>query len=74
MKENLVLMSVFLICVVSCSVLQAKVGPKAATAINQYCLQPQANRLLLRQEVNSLIAPNSVQINCEVDANPGLVH
>lgn len=45
-----------------------KIGPSAAKAINEYCLQPQDARMALRQQVNSLVTPNSVQINCSGDA------
>lgn len=50
-----------------CAQLQTKVGPEAAKAINTYCLQPQAARLVLREQVNALIAPNEVKITCQGD-------
>lgn len=52
---------------VSCGLLQTKIGPKAADAINKYCLQPQDARLALRAQVNSLITPNSIAITCSGD-------
>ena len=52
---------------VACKTLQTKVGPRAAQAINAYCLEPLATRQALRTEVNSLIAPNQVKIVCEGD-------
>lgn len=54
-------------CVAACAALQTKVGPKAAAAINAYCTEPLASRQALRAEVNSLIAPNQVRINCQGD-------
>lgn len=67
MNRNLVLILVGATALIGCAALQTRVGPRAAKAINQYCLEPQGERLLLREQVNSLIAPNSVQINCKGD-------
>lgn len=52
---------------VGCAQLETQVAPRAAKAINSYCKEPQSNRLALRTQVNSLITPNSVQINCADD-------
>jgi hypothetical protein len=56
--------------ITGCTTLESRVGPKLSKAISDYCMQPQANRALLRQEVNGLIKPNSAQINCAADTQP----
>lgn len=55
-----------------CSVLAPHVGPALTKAVTRYCAEPQAERLLLRQQVNASIAPNSAQVNCAVDTGPPL--
>lgn len=67
MNRNLIMILVGGVALAACAALQTEVGPRAAKAINRYCLEPQSERLVLRQQVNSLVAPNSVQINCEGD-------
>lgn len=54
-----------------CSQLTARAAPKLAKAINTYCEEPQDSRMALRSQVNALIAPNSVQVNCAADVSTG---
>lgn len=54
----------------SCSVLSPQVGPYVAKAVTRYCAEPEAGRKLLRAEVNSLVAPNAVQVTCKGDVSP----
>lgn len=58
------------LCVSGCDVLSTKVGPKLAKVVMRYCEQPQDARLALREQVNTLIAPNHVQVNCVGDTPP----
>lgn len=51
----------------ACSLLQTSLAPKAASIINAYCLEPQAARLVLREQVATQIAPNRVEIHCKGD-------
>lgn len=70
MKQFIPVVAVSLFCcglLWGCAQLQAKVGPEAAKAINAYCLQPQSVRLVTREQVNALITPNSVRIDCQGD-------
>ncbi len=40
---------------------------KAAQGVTEWCKQPAPYRLAFRSEFNTLIAPNSAQINCAAD-------
>lgn len=53
-----------------CGLFQQKIGPRIATGIKQYCIEPIEVRLLLRAEVNALIKPNSVRVECAADQAP----
>jgi hypothetical protein len=50
-----------------CALIAPKVGPQVAKAINRYCQEPLSERLVLRESVNSQIAPNSVKVTCSGD-------
>lgn len=50
-----------------CSLIAPKVGPKVAKAVNRYCEESYQTRLLMRTEVNAMIAPNTVKVTCEGD-------
>lgn len=41
-----------------------EIAPRAAQAIMTYCMQPQEVRLVVREQTNTLIAPNKVRIDC----------
>ena len=64
MKEFLVLSAIGLVALSACAALQSRLGPRAAEVVNSYCQKPESARLALRQEVNFLIAPHSVEISC----------
>lgn len=51
-----------------CAAFETEVAPKVAKAVNTYCEQPQSERMLLRERVNGLIAPNSIKVTCQGDA------
>lgn len=61
-----------LLALAGCAALSTKVAPKVANAVSKYCQEPQASRQALRDQINSLTAPNSVQVNCAGDTQ-GLV-
>lgn len=50
-----------------CTTLSTQVGPRVAKAVNRYCQEPLSARLLLREQVNTQIAPNSVRVQCAGD-------
>lgn len=50
-----------------CSEINKNIAPKAAQVINTYCLEDQSVRLVVRQQVNELIKPNAVRIDCAGD-------
>lgn len=52
---------------VGCKTLNTEIAPRAAQAINAYCVNPLADRQLIRAQVNQLIAPNQVKITCQGD-------
>lgn len=47
-----------------CSLIQANVGPKVAKAVNRYCQEPLDERVIIRGQVNNLIAPNTIKVTC----------
>ena len=53
--------------VASCSILSTNLAPKASAVITAYCKEPQAERLLVRQEVAAQISPNTLEIHCQGD-------
>jgi hypothetical protein len=65
---KLIALSLAVCALAGCSVIAPKAGPYLAKGVNRYCEEPEAARVLLRTEVNSLIAPNSVRVTCSGDA------
>ena len=53
-----------------CAQFQSKVGPQLAKVANKYCEQSYDARKLVRQEVNTAIAPNQAQVWCNGDPDP----
>lgn len=47
-----------------CAITQEKVVPLAQKTVRQYCAIPEAERLLIRQQVNASIAPDSIVVTC----------
>lgn len=66
MIKTIIATSVFVV-LSGCSLIAPKVGPQVAKAVNRYCEEPYDERGVLRQEVNSLIAPNTIKVTCEGD-------
>lgn len=50
-----------------CTAFRGAVGPQVAKAVNRYCLEPLSARSLIRAEVNGLIAPNAIRVDCAGD-------
>lgn len=53
-----------------CALTQEKVVPLAQKTVRQYCAIPEAERLLIRQQVNAGIAPNSIVVTCAAPSSP----
>lgn len=51
-----------------CSLIQSEIGPTVAKQINRYCREPVASRMLVRTEVNAMIAPNRIEVECAGDS------
>lgn len=63
-----VILGIFAILLISgCSLVTPKVAPQVAKAVNRYCLEPLAERQLIRAQVNGMITPNTVKVTCEGD-------
>jgi hypothetical protein len=56
-----------ILCLAGCATLEKDVAPKAAAAVMTYCATPQAERMLIRENVNARITPNSIAIHCQGD-------
>lgn len=57
-----------MVAVSGCSLIQSEIGPTVAKQINRYCREPVASRMLVRTEVNSMIAPNRIEVQCAGDS------
>lgn len=60
-------LALVVLCLTGCAMLDRDVAPKAAAAVMTYCATPQAERMLIRENVNSRITPNSIAIHCQGD-------
>lgn len=63
--------AIILVCLLAsggCSLIQSEIGPTVAKQINRYCREPAATRVLVRTEVNALIAPNRIELQCAGDS------
>jgi hypothetical protein len=66
--KHILLASVALCAALSgCAVLNQEVAPRVAKAVNVYCLEPQASRQLIRAQVNQMVAPNQIRVDCSGD-------
>lgn len=68
MKRTIVIIGIVMLCT-GCSLLQTEVGPTVAKQINRYCREPLATRVLLRTEINAMIQPNRIELQCAGDTN-----
>ena len=67
MKRLLIASAALVIALTGCTTLDKDVAPKAAAAVMTYCATPQAERMLIRENVNARITPNSIAIHCVGD-------
>jgi hypothetical protein len=65
---NRVVFALLLVSLTGCAAFNKEVAPRVAQAVNTYCLEPQESRSLIRQQVNTLIAPNQIRVTCQGDA------
>jgi hypothetical protein len=47
-----------------CTFTQQQVVPLAQKTVRQYCAIPEADRLLIRQQVNAAITPDAIVVTC----------
>lgn len=67
MKPIQIASAALMLCLTGCATLDKDVAPKVAAAVMTYCATPQAERLLIRQNVNQRIMPNSIAVTCVGD-------
>lgn len=67
MKKLVFLGAIAALALQGCSLIAPRVGPQVAKAVNRYCAEPLSERLVIREQVNSLITPNTVRVTCEGD-------
>jgi hypothetical protein len=67
-KRTLIASAAIVLCLTGCAAFNKEVAPRVAQAVNAYCLEPQESRALIRQQVNGLIAPNTIRVTCQGDA------
>lgn len=67
MNRVLMISAAIVLCLTGCTTLDRDVAPKVAAAVMTYCATPQAERLLIRESVNTRITPNKIQVTCAGD-------
>lgn len=67
MKRTLIASVALITTLSGCAMLDKDVAPKAAAAVMTYCATPQSERMLIRENVNARITPNSIAIHCQGD-------
>lgn len=50
-----------------CDIFTQKAAPTIAKGVQRYCREPLAERQLIRGQVNGMIAPNTVRVDCAGD-------
>lgn len=50
-----------------CTAFSRNVAPAVAKAVTRYCAEPVDERMAIRNQVKTLTAPNSIQVNCASD-------
>jgi hypothetical protein len=68
MKRTLIASAALVLCLTGCAAFNKEVAPRVAKAVNVYCLEPQASRQLIRSQVNAMVAPNTIRVDCAGDA------
>lgn len=58
-----------LLSTVGCTTFTTSIGPQVAKGVTRYCQEPQSERLVIREQVNGLIAPNTIKVTCAIDGN-----
>lgn len=56
-----------LLSAVGCTTFTTAIGPQVAKGVTRYCQEPQSERLLIREQVNTLITPNTIKVTCAGD-------
>lgn len=61
--------SIFVISIalLGCASITGAVAPQVATAVTKYCAEPLAERLVIRSQVNGMIAPATIRVTCAGD-------
>lgn len=67
MKSIVAIAALAMLCLSGCTVFNAKVAPEVAKGVNRYCLEPLAERQLIRSQVNGMITPNTIKVTCAGD-------
>jgi uncharacterized protein YceK len=62
--KSVVLVGMLTLALSGCSIISPKIAPTVAKGVNRYCEEPQASRMLVREEVNNMVKPHSIQVNC----------
>lgn len=67
MTKLVILIGMATLLLQGCSLISPKVAPQVAKGVNRYCQEPLEERLVIRAQVNSMITPNAIYVNCEGD-------
>lgn len=65
------MLALLVVALSGCTAFRSAVGPQVAKAVNRYCLEPFQARILIRSEVNGLIQPHTIRVDCAGDPTEG---
>lgn len=63
-------LAAFAVLLSACNVVRSAAGSELAQAVNRYCALPVTERVLLRLELNELIAPHAFELQCASEDDP----
>lgn len=67
MRKTVLIGALLCLALPACSLIAPRVGPTIAKGVTRYCAEPQAERLVLRSQVNGMITPNTIVVTCQGD-------
>lgn len=65
--KSAILVGMATLVLTGCSLITPKISGKVADGVHRYCQEPESVRLVIREEVNSMIKPNSIRVYCYGD-------
>jgi hypothetical protein len=67
MKARLAVALALCAAISACGSMRTKLAPRVAQAVSVYCLEAPETRALIREQVATMAAPNSIRVECAAD-------